>query len=210
MKNIVFWYAILAVILFVLTVSAAAYFMEDYDQASQYISESFAKETVHGATLRYMGFIPCGILMTLFAFSAPGVLPKSGWVKVGFWIFGLSYGLGTIVTSIFPCDAGCNPEMINPSISQILHNLSAALMYLTLPLGLVLIGMGAKNWKPNRQFALASLLAGVFTALFVLMLFSDLQGPNKGLYQRIIEGGILVWIVYTAFQIRSGKYEVAD
>ena len=55
------------------------------------------------------------------------------------------YGLGTIITAIFPCDSGCNKEMLNPSFAQIIHNLSALIMCLFVPFFIISIGLVIKK-----------------------------------------------------------------
>lgn len=120
-----------------------------------------------------------------------------------FSAFGIFYGLGTIIVSFYPCDAGCNKEFINPSISQIIHNLMGALTYLVVPVALLLIGFIATRWKQYKNFTISSIICGVIALLFSFLLSADLKGDFIGLFHRIIEGSILIWIVITALRMKT-------
>jgi len=202
MGKLIFWSGILGVLLFVASSISGGFLIEGYSHIKQFISESYTTGIPNGKYLRYGGFIPSGILLALFAFMVPTVLPKSKPTKIAFWGIGLFYGLGTMVTGIFPCDMGCNPEFINPSISQFIHTISGSLTYLTVPLCILVIGFKAKAWPEGKKVSLITLLCGLIAACFVLILFSDFISNLKGLYQRIVEGSILYWILYMVFYIK--------
>jgi hypothetical protein len=72
-------------------------------------------------------------MITLFCFLGLNYFQPNTLLKIGFYGIGIFYGIGTIFTGIFPCDSGCNRELIDPSFSQIAHNFSALLMYLLIP-----------------------------------------------------------------------------
>ncbi len=201
--NSIFWLGVLGVVLFVGTTILGGFLFPDYSHIAQFISESYATGTTYGSYLRYAGFIPSGILMALFLFLVPTVLPNSRLVKTAFWGIGLFYGLGTVVTGLFPCDMGCNPEFIDPSISQFVHNASGALTYLIVPWCILVIGFKAKAWPNGKKISLITLLCGSIAVCFVLVLFSDSTSNLKGLYQRIIEGSVLYWMLTMAFYIKN-------
>ena len=113
-----------------------------------------------------------------------------------FYGLGIFYGFGTIFTSIFPCDLGC--DMNEPSLAQLLHNLMGFLTYLIVPMCLILIGIKLKNLNNYALFALISLVMGGIALLFVWILFAEPNANFKGLYQRIVEGSILFWVLYAA------------
>ncbi len=201
--NSIFWLGVLGVVLFVGTTILGGCLFPEYSHITQFISESYATGTTYGSYLRYAGFIPSGILMALFLFLVPTVLPKSGLVKIAFWGIGLFYGLGTVVTGLFPCDIGCNLEFIDPSISQFVHNASGFLTYLIVPWCILAIGFKAKVWPNGKNISLITLLCSLIAICFVLVLFSDSTSNLKGLYQRIIEGSVLYWILNMAFYINK-------
>jgi hypothetical protein len=201
-KTLVFWAGLLGAGVFITVAVWGGVRLEGYSVLRQYISESYATG-VEGATPIRYGFIASGIFMALFAFLAPKTLPKSTGIKGAFWGFGVFYGLGTCITGLFPCDMGCNPELVNPSIAQLIHNLSASLTYMFAPFCVLAIGVMARNWPDGKKLSAVSLACAVVAGIFVLILFSHLQSEIKGSYQRIIESSLLVWIIFLAFFIRN-------
>ncbi|MFD2789234.1 hypothetical protein KCTC52924_00741 [Arenibacter antarcticus] len=197
-KKWIFWFAVAGVLLFVMATVLGGVFMDGYSHVRQLISESYANGTEYGPLLRWAGYIPSGILITLFAFLAPLVLPKSRLVALGFWGVGIFYGIGTIMVAFFPCDTGCNPEFIDPSISQIVHTVIGGLTYITVPLSLLLVGLGSSS-----KMRIISLASGVLAYCFVVLLFKDPTGPYIGVYQRVAEACILSWLLFVAFYIKK-------
>jgi hypothetical protein len=202
-KTITFWFGIFGVLLFVIPSILGGFQIENYSHIQQFISEGFAIDTPYGIYIRLFGYIPSGILITLFGFSALKFLPKSNLLKIGLIGFAVFYGIGNIVVGIFPCDSGCNKELINPSISQIIHNISGALTYLITPLCLILIGIASRKWQNKNSISTLSLICGLIALLFSFLISSDPTGNYIGLFQRIIEGSILFWLIHFALYIKN-------
>ena len=97
--------------LLLFTIVFGGLLIENYDFKNQFISESYAIDTEYGFFLRLFGYIPSGIIITLFYFLGEKYLEPNLIVKIGLYGIGLFYGLGTTVTGIFPCDTGCNKEL---------------------------------------------------------------------------------------------------
>lgn len=129
------------------------------------------------------------------------IVPKSIWATFGLLGLGVFYGLATIVVSIFPCDEGCNKELVNPSLSQFIHNFTGVLTYLVVPISLIMLGVAARNWKNGNRVALTGIGSGLICLLFVGILSSDPQSNFVGLFQRIIEGCVLFFIVNCSFYL---------
>lgn len=206
-KNALFGLGILGVLCFVISTIMAGRQIPDYSHISQLISESYAIDTPFGPYFRFFGFLPSGIFISIFSFLATGKLPNGLATKIGFWGLGIFYGLGTVVVSIFPCDHGCNPELIDPSLSQVIHNLMGFLTYLIVPISVLLLGIAAQKWPNAKYLSYAGLVCGLVAFVFVGILSADLHGKFAGLYQRIIEGSILVWISLCAFYFKSSLHE---
>jgi len=203
-KTMVFWFGLLGAFIFIGVSIWGGIRLEVYSELKQYISESYANGIEGAAPIRY-GFIISGILFALFAFLAPTTLPKSKGIKGAFWGIGVFYGLGTLMAGLFPCDPGCNPDLVAPSIAQLIHNLSASLTYMFMPFCLLGIGVITLNWTAGKRLSAVSLGSAFVSGIFVLVLFSNLQSELKGLYQRIIESSMLFWIIYLAFYIKNRK-----
>jgi len=202
-KQHLFLLAIIGAILFVTATILGGLQFESYSHIAQYISETYALGTPYGNYLRFLGFAPSGLCIATFAFVAPRVLPKSKRTTLAFWGIGVFYGIGTFLVSVFPCSEGCIMNGVNTSTVQLIHNLFAILTYLIVPFCLIIIGTKAHHWHNGVSIAIFTILCGMLAAGVVILLFSNPFGPLIGLYQRIIEGAILAWLVSLAFYLKK-------
>ena len=194
----------IGVSLLIFTLIFGGLLIENYDITNQFISESYAIDTKHGVSIRLLGYIPSGIIIALFCFLGEKYLDPKLVVKIGFYGIGIFYGLGTTVTGIFPCDSGCNKELLNLSSSQIIHNIAALLMYLFVPFLIILIGLTIR--KTRHRFSIQSTMLGLFSLIFVYLFGSELLGEYVGLYQRIIEIIFALWIILCSVEIKKRPY----
>jgi len=204
-NKITFLIGIVGVSLFVVSSILGGFLIENYNELSQYISESYAIDTEYGKILRIFGYIPSGILIILFCFLGVRYFQPSKLLKIGFYGIGIFYGLATVVVGIFPCDSGCNKELIDPSSSQLIHDFVGLLTYLFVPVFMILIGLGLKKSSNNNTFSLQSIVFGAIAVLFVYILVSNSNSEYIGLYQRMIESVFVIWIVFCAFVIKNKK-----
>ncbi len=202
-NKLVFWIGILGVSLFVLASIIGGFQFDNYDPISQYISETMAVDTPYGQKLRYFGYIPSGILLTIFSFAALQKFPNSKLIKIGFCGIGIFYGIATIMVGIFPCDKGCNPEFINPSISQIIHNLTGMLTYLFVPICIIIIGVGLRQLNNFERLSKIAIIFGLISIVFIGLLFDNPSSNHAGLYQRIVETIFVFWIIICAVAIKN-------
>ena len=191
----------IGVSLLIFTLIFGGLLIKNYDITNQFISESYAIDTKHGVSLRLLGYIPSGIIIALFCFLGEKYLDSKLVVKIGFYGIGIFYGLGTTVTGIFPCDSGCNKELLNLSSSQIIHNIAALLMYLFVPFLIILIGLAIR--KTRHRFSIQSTMLGLFSLIFVYLFGSELLGEYVGIYQRIIEIIFALWIIQCSMEIKK-------
>ena len=112
------------------------------------------------------------------------------------------YGGGTVITGIFPCDAGCNKEMIDPSVAQLIHSLSGLATYVTVPFLVLLLGFTAFKWKNATGTGSLITICGFLAIVFSFLFFTQLDGAYGGLYQRILEGSVLLAVLLTALFIK--------
>ena len=202
-NKLLFFIGILGVTLFGVASFLGGFQFDHYDPISQYISETMAVDTPYGKSLRYFGYIPSGILLTIFAFVGFKKLPKSNLTKIGFWGLGIFYGMATIVIAIFPCDKGCNKELVNPSISQLIHNLTGLLTYIFVPVSIIIIGIGLRKSKNYQDLSKIGIISGIICIVFVGLLTDPLTN-YAGLFQRIIEGIFIIWIIACSIYIKRG------
>ena len=201
----IFLVGVVGVTLFVSSIVVGGLLIEDYSIARQYISETFAVDTEYGIMLRIFGHIPSGVLFTIFSVLAYKYFPPSNLTKIGFYGLALFYGIGTIVVSIFPCDSGCNKEFLDPSISQMIHNLAALIIYIFTPLSIIITGIGLSKTINYRSLSIIAIVLGFLSVLFVYLFISQFNSEYGGLNQRIIESLILAWIIVCALKINKQK-----
>lgn len=209
-ERTIFICGILGSAFFVIASLLAGLIAENYDPVVQLISESMSEDRPYSKEIRYFGYIPSGILLMIFALAAPANMPQSKQIRLSFYGIALFYGLATITVGIFPCEAGCNKEMINPGLAQVIHNLSGLFTYIGMPLCLLLIGFGLKKVNTRGRLSQVSILLGIGSAFFILTLFANPLSPYAGLMQRIIEGIFALWIVGCAISIRNHENRRVD
>ena len=198
-----FFIGILGVGLFVVSSIVGGFLIENYSFTSQYISETYAIDTEYGIVLRSLGYIPSGILLTIFAFVGFKKLPQSKLTRIGFYGLGVFYGIATVIVGFFPCDSGCNKQFIDPSISQVIHTLTGLLTYIFVPISIVLIGIGLKKSPIYNRLSIQGITYGIISILFVSLFFSDPNSEYIGLYQRIVETVFIIWIIMCAIAIKN-------
>lgn len=188
----------LGVLFFITTTIIGGILTPGYSHISQLISEMYAMETPYGFQLRNFGFLPSGICIAVFAYYAYKALPASAMAKLGFSGIGIFYGIATVIVSLFPCDKDCNKELVDPSLSQVIHNLTGLLTYLIVPLCVLVLGLAARKWEKGKLVSNMGIVCGLTAILFVSIISSDMYAKVVGLYQRIIEGSLLLWIIICA------------
>lgn len=199
----IFIIGIFGVSLFVLTSIVGGILIENYSITSQLISESYAIDTEYGIFLRAFGYIPSGILISLFCFLGYKHFHPSNLTKIGFYGMAIFYGLATVIVGFFPCDSGCNKAFIDPSISQLIHSLTGLMTYIFVPISLILIGIGLKRLSNYNRLSLQSITYGIISILFIFLLVNGASPEYTGLYQRIVEGIFMLWIVSCALTIKN-------
>ena len=207
-NKFIFFIGILGVSLFVVSSIVGGFLIENYSFTSQLISETYAIDTEYGLVLRSLGYIPSGILLTIFAFSGFKKLPQSMLTKIGFYGLGVFYGIATVIVGFFPCDNGCNKQFIDPSISQVIHNLTGLLTYLFVPMSIILIGIGLKKSQTYNRLSIQGITYGILSILCIYLFFSDPNSEYIGLYQRIVETIFIIWIITCAITIKNKNQPV--
>ena len=202
-NKLLFLTGILGVTFFAVASFLGGFQFDNYDPISQYISETMAVDMPYGKSLRYFGYIPSGILLTIFAFAGFKKFPKSTLIKFGFWGLGLFYGIATIVVGIFPCDKGCNKDLVDPSISQLIHNLTGLLTYVFVPISIIMIGVGLRKSKKYSRLSKIGIICGIICIVIIGFLSNPLTN-YAGFFQRIIEGIFIIWIIACSIYIKRG------
>ena len=161
-----------------------------YSHISQFISELGARGAAHEWSVRFLGFLPAGVLLLSFCWFAHRSLPCSTPTTLA--LLGLAvYAAGYLVAAAFPCDLGCRPS--KPSPSQLIHNAGGLLGYVLAPAFLFALARAARAW-PNATHLGAAGYATAGLALLGLLTFSP-TSPLAGLSQRLLEFAVLAWVL---------------
>jgi len=203
-NKLVAYIGILGVSLFAIAAIVGPLLIDDYSVVSQYISESFASDTEYGWYLQYFGYVPSGILITIFCFSAPKYFPSSKLIVAGFFGLALFYGLGTLLVGFFPCDAGCPTNVLDSSLSQLIHNAMGSLTYIFLPISIIAIGLGLKKFEGYSKLSQIAMATAIISGIFIFILFSNPESDYRGVLQRIIETSFITFMVSGATAIKNG------
>jgi hypothetical protein len=195
-RNVAFWSAILAYAILAIMIVAGGAAWPGYSHYSQFISELGGTGAPHGRLVSLAGFLPVGLLLTLFAGLAIFIPPRGVLRTLGFLCLVL-FAAGYTGAAFFPCDAGC--RSVDPSPSQVLHNLFGLLGYVAAPPGLVMLGLAARKWPGGGHLLPLSIVCAVLAAGGFLTMVDT---PFGGLSQRILEAAVGVWILACALALR--------
>ncbi|MCY7312304.1 MAG: DUF998 domain-containing protein [Pseudoxanthomonas sp.] len=169
-----------------------------YTHSASLISELNATGTPWASAIGWFGFLPVGLLLTAFLFTAAPRVNVRGASRLGYWLL-LSQPIAYIGAVLVPCDAGCPLE---GSLSQALHNLLGVLTYPAGGIGIVLLAT-APGLTPANRIALA-FAGGLWLGLFLLMVIPELA-PWRGVFQRIAEVILYAVLVFTAWRMMPRK-----
>lgn len=191
MKN----FGIIGCIIFIVTTIIGGYLYPNYSHISNLISEAYAVDATYNYQLRYFGYVPSAIFTGIFMIYFNANTPKSSLKTFACFSILISYSVATIICAIFNCDAGCNPEFINPSLSQIIHNLSGFITYVVMPFAMLLIGLEFKKFG-DLDFYKKCLVLFVISFVFFCVLMNNHKSDYIGLIQRVIETTFILWFIF--------------
>lgn len=169
-----------------------------YNHATQFISELGARGAPFANEMNLLGFLPAGVLTSLFALLAAVALPRSASAWLGF--FGLFlFALGYLVAAFYTCQEDCRPA--SPDFEQTVHTAFGLAGYLGAPAFMVLLGLAARRWPSGATVSLVAFAAAATSfAALTMMLSPDFAYP--GAAQRLLEVGVLSWILVCSFYLR--------
>jgi hypothetical protein len=177
----------------------------EYSHVSNYLSEGFALGTPlwQGAALLPAG--AGGLLISMFAFLSIRQVSTSVLGTIGLGCLGL-YGFECAFSNLFfPCEFGCSRGSPDASLSQSIHEASGMLGLVAATQGMLLAGISARKWRRGTLVSVSGIVAAVTGTVVGNILQADPLSAFAGLYQRMIEGSILSWIVLFAVYLkRSG------
>jgi hypothetical membrane protein len=170
-----------------------------YSHFEQALSELGAAGSPTHLISPFINNFPLGILFILFGVSSISFSENSR--LAGFTgILIATHGVASISAGLFSCDVGCNPK--SPSMSQIIHNISGLIMFLTLVVSSGVWMYLGKRLYESKRVAWFSFLCTLIAVMALLPMVMAVQsGTGFGLYQRINYGASVVWVGGLAYEM---------
>lgn len=185
-------------ILFTIIILVSAYLRSDYDHMHNFISELGATNTPNEQLMNFAGFMPSGLLIGLFGISLLYLVPKNIISKIGSLLV-IIFGLGMTLAGTFSCDLGCPPT---GSLESIIHNRVSAVTFISVILGIILLGVSFRKSEFFRKIALYSVISGIISAfLLIVMINSSESKILTGLWQRLLLFSIFLWTSIVGLRI---------
>ena len=188
-------------ILFTTITFLCGFLQADYNPLNDFVSELGATNSSTELLMNYAGFIPSGILFTLFGFSVLVNFPKKLGLKVGAILIML-FGIGMTMAGIFSCDPGC------PSIGLLestIHDRVSAITFISAIVGIILLGFSFKKISYFESISIYTILTGFIALIFLILMINSFESRNlTGLWQRLLLLTIFLWSIIIGF--RAFKY----
>ena len=175
-----------------------------FDHVKQYLSELGERGSDTASLMNFLGIVPTGLLIAVFGAGLLKAYRNEPRLVVAGSLI-VIHGIFRVAAGLFPCDLGCRPA--SPSISQSIHNISAAMGYVSLTTAVFFAGAWLLARRRGAFIVTATYALGVCAAAALLMLFLNVGG-QLGLYQRIALLALQLWVAFFAlhFIIRLPRH----
>jgi hypothetical membrane protein len=169
-----------------------------YDHARQFMSELGATGAVNGSEVNRWGFVPNGLLITVFSVLAAWILRRSA-LAVTACLLLAGNGIGMTGAGIYPCDFECSRS--DPSAAALLHDLFGGLGYLS-----AIVGVGLASLWARKSEAPWLAPLGVMVLIVSLVGFYGVvvEVELKGLFQRAMEAALAVFMLALGWALVKG------
>jgi hypothetical membrane protein len=171
----------------------------EYSHFTQYISELGERGSSTELAMRYVGFVPTGLMHIAFAAFLYAAFRGSRLAALAATLLAIN-GLARIGAGLFPCEPGCaGPKVL---LSQQLHSLSAGIGFFAFIGASVLWGIVLRGYRSLRALTPYSVASGILgLAFLLLMVWSDEQRAGTGTYERLSSGVLSVWLLVFAARL---------
>jgi hypothetical membrane protein len=197
-------------ILFTVMTVACASLRPGYSHVDQFMSELAATGTSHAGLMTHAGFIPSGLLTTVFGVSLLLLLPKSILGRMAA-VLVMLFGIGVVAAGFYPCDEGCPQQ--DGSTANTIHNTVSGLAFFAMIAGILLNGIAFRKFNSWKTMWLYSVASALFATIFMILLLNSIESPvNKGLWQRLLLATIFLWMMIISIKLFnfSRKNEPGD
>lgn len=190
---------VLAPLLWAAAIAYCGTLRPGFSHLTQYISELGERGSSTEFLMRYLAFVPTGLMHLAFAGALAVIFRSSRLGVAAAVLLGLN-GLARIAAGFFPCDAGCGET---GSLGQRMHSLSAGVGFLALAVSTVLWGVVLRRAPNLRNLSAYSVASGVLGLAFLLLMVGSAEpGTARGLFERLSSGALSLWILVFALRLQ--------
>tara|TARA_R110002049_G_scaffold240425_1_gene414029 strand:+ start:306333 stop:306968 length:636 start_codon:yes stop_codon:yes gene_type:complete len=177
-------------VLFSASVVITAGVRTDYSHITHFISELGATGTPTEEWMNFVGFVPSGILIVLFAIALLTFSKKKPMAVIGS-VFMMLFGAGMAIAGLFSCDQGCIP---NGSLESLIHDRVSAVTFISAIAGILLSGFSFNKLSFFRKFWGFSLFTGLVSIVLLAIMINSFESRNlTGLWQRLLLLFLFLW-----------------
>jgi hypothetical protein len=169
-----------------------------YDHTRQFMSELGATGAVTGRTVSIWGFVPNGVLMTVFGVLAAWILRHSA-LAVTACLMLAAFGVGMTGGGVYPCDFECSRS--DPSPASFRHDVFGGVGYLCAILGVGLASLWARR-SDAPGLARLGLVAVIVSVVGFYGVIAEVE--RAGLFQRAMESAIAVFMLALGWMLMRG------
>lgn len=166
-----------------------------YDHLRQFISELGATGAVTAPVMN-AAFMGSSALICLFWIGAAIVLPRTVATLVGCGLSVLN-GVSLFLAGAYACDDGCT--RVDQTSAAVLHDIFGGLGYLAAILGTAVLALASTRWPGARGMRILGLTCALAGLIGLGGIVAEVD--VKGLYQRLAEAGLWLFILATALAI---------
>ena len=185
-------------VVFTITVLICSSLRTNNNGLHQFISELGATGTSNALVMNYAGFVPTGILITLFGISLFMLFKGSIVTRIGSVLLTV-FGIGIFLSGLFSCDQGC-PN--SGTFESNIHQTIAPITFISAIVGMFLMGVSFRRFAQWRKLKIYSLLSAIISFALMLALISSLESRSlTGLWQRLLLLVLFTWTAVISFNI---------
>jgi hypothetical membrane protein len=163
-----------------------------FSHLTQYISELGERGGSTEFLMRYLGFLPTGLMHVAFAAFLYRAFGRSRMAVLAAALLATN-GVARVGAGVFPCAPGCDGGRLD--VGQRMHSLSAEVGFFALIGAAVLWGVVFRAHESLRGLSVYSICSGFLGLLFLaLMARSAESRAGTGLFERLSSGSLSLWI----------------
>lgn len=194
-KITVYTWGMMSGILLALAYALSGLQIADYNPVYNAIGGGVPDEFLYSKIIRYGFQVPAGILSFIFFYTVERIFPYERLLQFGFKSLSYIFGVSTIISAVFPCDAGCANLTFGLSVSQGVHLMSEMLSTSLIIFMMLLLAAGYRRIGYIQLSQITNWCCFIIFAS-IIILYND--STWVGLFQRVIKICYITFVISTA------------